>query len=337
MGLSTACYTVDGEIIGESSNGTRLDYLTDALGSVTAKVDQTASVVSTARYKPYGEILSGSLYKFAWVGALGYRNQGMQDAEFYVKTRHYSSISGSWGSQDYYWPIQPSFCYAHGSVTLLTDPTGLASVRKHFHEKTDPTKCGNGSSVLWTLNVTPKKGGVNGWLVQRVSWDWTIKTCRGFPIDGPFDCMPQYYEVWKVLNGIILSKINFSDKWDNLGQAGDVFRLSGTGDSCNYALNWKQKGALQFFEMRDPTDEWLVLHGIDPTGATHVSCAGKGHPSSNSFLTDDFTAADDSFLLLDWACCYAPVICPTTTQPCCKDPLQPGQCYDTVMDYEPKD
>ena len=71
--MKTSYYTVNGEIIGESSNGVRLDYLTDALGSVTAKVDQTGAVVSTARYKPYGDLLSGTSYKFGWVGTQGYR------------------------------------------------------------------------------------------------------------------------------------------------------------------------------------------------------------------------------------------------------------------------
>ena len=67
--------TVNGEIIGESTGGVRTDYLTDALGSVTATVDQSASVVNTYRYKPYGELLAktgtGSDPIFGWVGSQG--------------------------------------------------------------------------------------------------------------------------------------------------------------------------------------------------------------------------------------------------------------------------
>ena len=38
----TNYHTVNGRIIGETTSGTRTDYLTDALGSVTATVNQSA-------------------------------------------------------------------------------------------------------------------------------------------------------------------------------------------------------------------------------------------------------------------------------------------------------
>ena len=63
----TGYYTVDVEIIGESKNGVRLDYLTEKLGSNTDKVDQTGSIVSISRYKPYGDVVSGSMYTFGWL------------------------------------------------------------------------------------------------------------------------------------------------------------------------------------------------------------------------------------------------------------------------------
>ena len=55
----TNYYTVNGEIIAEKTAGSsRVDYLTDALGSVTATVNQSAQVVNTYRYKPYGSQLA---------------------------------------------------------------------------------------------------------------------------------------------------------------------------------------------------------------------------------------------------------------------------------------
>ena len=55
----TNYYTVNGEIIGERTAGSpRVDYLTDALSSVAATVNQSAQVVNTYRYKPYGALLA---------------------------------------------------------------------------------------------------------------------------------------------------------------------------------------------------------------------------------------------------------------------------------------
>ena len=57
-----------------------MDYLTDALGSVTATVDQSGTVQNTYRYKPYGDLLAktgtGNDPKFLWVGSQGYRQRG---------------------------------------------------------------------------------------------------------------------------------------------------------------------------------------------------------------------------------------------------------------------
>jgi len=52
---TTYYYTVNDEIIGEYAIGSsHLDYLTDALGSVVATIDQNLTFQGTARYKPYG-------------------------------------------------------------------------------------------------------------------------------------------------------------------------------------------------------------------------------------------------------------------------------------------
>jgi hypothetical protein len=48
----TNYYTIDGEIIGEKVGANaRTDYLTDALGNVTATVNQTPAVVNTYRVR----------------------------------------------------------------------------------------------------------------------------------------------------------------------------------------------------------------------------------------------------------------------------------------------
>jgi len=41
--------TVKGQIIGEATGGVRTEYLTDALGSVTATVNSSGEIVNTDR------------------------------------------------------------------------------------------------------------------------------------------------------------------------------------------------------------------------------------------------------------------------------------------------
>lgn len=128
----TNYYTVNGSIIGESTNGVRTDYLTDALGSVTATVDQTGTVQNTYRYKPYGDLLaktgSGIDPKFLWVGTLGYRATGLQVSSHYVRARHYSDSTGMWTTVDPLWPDEPQYGYAGASPSEVVDPTGLVSL-----------------------------------------------------------------------------------------------------------------------------------------------------------------------------------------------------------------
>jgi len=102
----TNYYTVQGEIIGEHTAGqSRLDYLTDGLGSVIATVDQTLTVKSTARYKPYGADLETTATQpaFGCVGKPGFRRTGRPHAYLYQCNcvspnlwNYYSRIN--WGS-----------------------------------------------------------------------------------------------------------------------------------------------------------------------------------------------------------------------------------------------
>ncbi len=119
--------TLHGEIIAEYTDGVQLDYLKDALGSVTAWVDQNCNIVATARYKPFGDILvsTGTLGRFTWVGTLGYRTTGLTWADKYVRARHYGSKQGQWTTVDPLWPKQEGYIYADASPGSRIDPTGL--------------------------------------------------------------------------------------------------------------------------------------------------------------------------------------------------------------------
>ena len=123
----TNYYTVNGEILGESTSGTYLDYLTDALGSVTATVNQSAAIVQKARYKPYGTLLSGTQFKMGWVGTLGYRSSTTKFAESYVQHRTYGNKQGQWTSIDPIWPDESPYAYVSGNPTTAVDPNGLSA------------------------------------------------------------------------------------------------------------------------------------------------------------------------------------------------------------------
>jgi len=124
----TNYYTVSGEIIGEHTAGqSRLDYIPDALGSVTQTVNQSLTVESTARYMPYGANLAttGTQPMFGWVGSSGsYRRTELSHSDIYVQTRHGASAEGRWTSIDALWPHERTYCYVLGSPVSAIDPTG---------------------------------------------------------------------------------------------------------------------------------------------------------------------------------------------------------------------
>ena len=127
---TTYYYTVNDEIIGEHTLGqSRLDYLTDALGSVVTTTDQSQNVTSTARYKPYGDDLAvtGSRPAHGWNGMSGYRRTGRPQAQSYVRNRIMSTTCGRWTTVDPLWPGETAYIYAYASPILVTDPTGLSA------------------------------------------------------------------------------------------------------------------------------------------------------------------------------------------------------------------
>jgi hypothetical protein len=101
MGV-TSYYSFGGEILGEETGGVRRDYLTDALGSVTATVTGAGVVENTYRYKPYGDQLAktgtGSDPKFLWGGELGCRENKLKYADKYDLGGFYSTQLGTFAS-----------------------------------------------------------------------------------------------------------------------------------------------------------------------------------------------------------------------------------------------
>jgi|GEM_PF-4538843 len=128
----TNYFAVNGKIIGESTNGVRTDYLTDALGSITATVDNHGNVLNTYRYKPYGGLLSKTGTapdpRFMWTGNTGSRTTKAPGAEQYNRARHYGTTQAQWTTRDPMWPNERSYGYCFGDPITATDPFGLACI-----------------------------------------------------------------------------------------------------------------------------------------------------------------------------------------------------------------
>ena len=133
MVMTKNFHTVNGQIIGETTAGSpRVDYLTDALGSVTATVNQSAQVVNTYRYKPFGATLAktgtGPDPAFGWAGTHGYRPTGNPFSSFYVMLRHYDELGGRWPTVDptgFYGGDRNLYRYVLNKPVSEMDPTGL--------------------------------------------------------------------------------------------------------------------------------------------------------------------------------------------------------------------
>lgn len=117
-------------IIGERSlGGQRENYAADALGSVTGTLVEGA-IENTYGYKPYGDGLVktgvGPDPIFRWGGINGYQFTGRSSAEYYVRSRQYSSEKARWTTVDPLWPLENAYGYVRATPTTQTDPTGLS-------------------------------------------------------------------------------------------------------------------------------------------------------------------------------------------------------------------
>jgi hypothetical protein len=160
---STNYYTVDAEIAGEYSSGSTVNYLADALGSVT--LVNTGNKNATASYTPYGRGASPEGASFGWVGAHGYRPTGRLESTHYVRARHESATRGRWISVDHFWPDQPSFAYAMVNPLTRVDRLGLAPMACNFICDDDDDPCAWANAHLDLIGLGSDADKVGGFVL----------------------------------------------------------------------------------------------------------------------------------------------------------------------------
>lgn len=134
---TTSYYTVNGQIIGESTDGVRTDYLTDALGNVTGTVNSAGALINTYAYKPSGARLAktgvGADPRFQHVGSHGIATSTRKHAEEYMRRRHYANLPAVFTTPDPT-PIPEDrfiapYIYVKQNPTSFIDPSGLIALQ----------------------------------------------------------------------------------------------------------------------------------------------------------------------------------------------------------------
>jgi RHS repeat-associated protein len=290
----TSFYKVGSRMVGEQTDGgTRINYVTDALGSIVQAIDENHNTTYTARYKPFGDVLSstGTAPAFTWVGSLGYlQAAGRPHTEFYVRARIYSKMEGRWTTVDPLWPSETSLLYAGASPISNVDPTGLL----HYQTAQNGTcdyygiTCGN---LSWTINwiLEPKEMSFSGYVVQYISNTYSAMTCGKLP--GPNgQCNPaSYFERWTVNKGKILP--------GNL----DVWGLGDYGP-CTYGGDQKSPGSKKVGYARLVSAKDLGGKWYGEKDPKHNHCAGLLE-TTDSVPKWSNKGALYREMWITWACC----------------------------------
>src|SRR5580658_7602828 len=119
--------TIDGEIVSETRNGVKSDYIPDPLGSTSKLVNTSQAVTDTFEYWPYGELklhTGGSGTPMRFVGTLGYYTHSPL-IRTYTRLRYLRIDLARWVTVDLVWPHQHPYSYVGNRPTCLRDRWGL--------------------------------------------------------------------------------------------------------------------------------------------------------------------------------------------------------------------
>ncbi|ARU41493.1 hypothetical protein CCB80_10250 [Armatimonadetes bacterium Uphvl-Ar1] len=129
MSASVLYTNFGGMLVHEDRGGVERTYVHDEMGNTRYLLD-SSNVTDTYSYTPYGQVthVGTSVTPFTFIGALGYFATGWSHLTSYVRARWYSSVSGSWGSVDPIWPMEPAYGYVNGNPAMKADPSGFMAV-----------------------------------------------------------------------------------------------------------------------------------------------------------------------------------------------------------------
>jgi hypothetical protein len=314
-------------MLGSGSGGGRTDYLSDALGSVTATVSQSPAVVNTYRYKPYGAQLSktgaGADPKFTWVGTRGYRDTGRPSSDKYVRARHCGTAQAAWTTCDRTWPIERAYEYSRGRATSSADFTGLAlgdgipmTGPYLTYELPLAEGCGH-QARTWFLrfmrNLVPADFH-DGYVIGHVLAKDMSKVSDRCDNRDPYRPLPilkrEWWEAWCVKDGKVHKgddpkcqrdpvPANFDDGW--FVPPEDLMGVGGTGMDCRRGC-WSITHFISFFNVKH---QELIDLGFISTGI-FGGTFGKGQlklegPKAPQGWKDDARARIN--LCISFNCC----------------------------------
>ncbi len=124
----TSYLTIAGEIVTETRNGVRADYLPDPLGSTAALTNASQIVTDTFSYWPYGEVRSHvgtSQTSYTYCGTLGYRSDSVG---YYARAREFEAEKTRCLTVDPIWPRERAYAYVKGQPVIGSDPSGTSTV-----------------------------------------------------------------------------------------------------------------------------------------------------------------------------------------------------------------
>ena len=138
--MGTVRYTtVYGEIIAETRNGVRKQYIPDPQGNTVAMIDNTQTITDTFNYWPYGDIQSRTgttPTPFQFVGTRGYyKDSASINTKTYVRARHLDVAKCRWLTAD---PIGFAggdwnlYRYVGNNPRTMVDPSGLGCWESWF-------------------------------------------------------------------------------------------------------------------------------------------------------------------------------------------------------------
>jgi hypothetical protein len=319
---TTYYHTVAGRILGETTSGVRTDYLTDALGSVTATVDASQNVINTYRYKPYGEQLaktgSGADPRFRWVGAFG--TATLFSALAFDGQRAYLIILGRFGG------ARNSRGYLLRQLTqndlCKLDMTKAVRTKAINRSESDCGACGAVS-----LDRRYERGplfGKKGWLIQKMQISQSVDPCHSSLSEPPSKTTFDYWEVWyfdgdefrirPTGRDVTIKKDNFFDRWCH----------SGVHECTKGNTQWTSAAA--FFEL--PESCASILNWTEGTGKPRGILLGSEDPNAFPGWDGNSSTLMQDSLVTSWNCCPKPcssrcelsktVVVKPTSSPCGK-------------------